>query len=197
MTTFLNNSYHKYVIMKKELQLLLYSSFFFNLAQGLLGPIYALFVEDIGGDIVAAGTSYAIFSIVCGIFIIYMSRWEDKANNLSFLFFISRVLCTISIIGYFFIQTVWQLYVVQFILGIALALGNPPFDSLYSRHVDSAKITSEWGLWEAQYQIVLGISALLGGWIVYLTSFKVLIVCMFILSLIGTLYAYRLYRKSL
>ncbi len=126
-----------------------------------------------------------------------MSRWEDKVKNLSFLYFISRVLCTISILGYIFIDSVWQLYVVQFFLGIALALGNPPFDSLYTRSVDETKMTSEWGLWEAQYQIVLGISALVGGWIVFLTSFTVLLFSMFVLSLIGTLYAFRLYRKSL
>ncbi|MFT4313044.1 MAG: MFS transporter [Candidatus Woesearchaeota archaeon] len=181
--------------MKTDLQVLLYSSFYLNLSLGLLGPIYALFVQEIGGDVVAAGTSFAIFSIVCGILIIFISRWEDSFSNLYSLFFLSRILCLIAVIGYLFVQTVWHLYIVQFVLGVALAIGNPPFDTLYTKNLNPDKMTSQWGIWEAQYQIVLGISAILGGWIVYLFGFQILLVVMVFLNICAVIYAFILYKR--
>ena len=67
--------------MRRILKILILSSFFINLAAGLFGPIYAIFVEEIGGDLLTAGTAYAIFAIASGSLIFMLGKWEDKVNS--------------------------------------------------------------------------------------------------------------------
>ena len=65
-------------IMQKALKILLMASGLSILAGGLFGPIYAVFVEQIDGDLLTAGTAYAIFAIVAGVIIFLVSRWMNN-----------------------------------------------------------------------------------------------------------------------
>ena len=49
--------------MKRDPKILLKASLLGFFALGLLTPIYAIFVQNIGGDILDAGIAYALFSI--------------------------------------------------------------------------------------------------------------------------------------
>ncbi len=63
--------------MKRGLYFLLASDAWANLALGMLGPIYAIFVEQIGGDILDASWAYFAFTFTSGIMIYIVGRWED------------------------------------------------------------------------------------------------------------------------
>ncbi|PIP24842.1 MAG: hypothetical protein COX34_02005 [Candidatus Nealsonbacteria bacterium CG23_combo_of_CG06-09_8_20_14_all_36_12] len=63
--------------MPLALKILLLTDGLFLLAAAMLGPIYAIFVEEIGGDILTAGTSFAIFALVMGTLILIIGRIED------------------------------------------------------------------------------------------------------------------------
>ena len=67
--------------MQRELKILTLASGLFIFAAGLFGPIYAVFVEDIGGDILTAGMSYSIFAIIAGVLTFLISRWEDHVKH--------------------------------------------------------------------------------------------------------------------
>ncbi|MBU2639985.1 MAG: hypothetical protein KKG75_04770, partial [Nanoarchaeota archaeon] len=67
--------------MDKELKILLMTSALFILAGGLFGPIYAVFVEEIGGDLLTAGAAYSVFAIVTGGIIFFLAKWEDKVKH--------------------------------------------------------------------------------------------------------------------
>jgi MFS family permease len=157
--------------MNRYLKLLLLSSFFVNFSGGLLGPIYAIYVEKIGGDILLVGSSFAVFSIVTGLLTWFLASWEDHIKHKVNLLIYSRVLSVIGFVGYLIINEPIGLFIVQIIFGIATALGNPSFDALFSKHLDRGKETSEWGAWEAMFAIVGGISAILGSVIVYYAGF--------------------------
>ena len=60
--------------MHKQLKLFLVADGFYALAFGMLAPIYAVFVERIGGDILEAGTAWAIFMIVSGIGLLFLGK---------------------------------------------------------------------------------------------------------------------------
>ena len=53
--------------MSKALKILLVTSGFVLLADAMIGPIYAIFVEQVGGNILTASTACAIYSIVVGL----------------------------------------------------------------------------------------------------------------------------------
>ena len=69
--------------MKRGTKILLWADGFATLALGMLGPIYALFVEQIGGDILDAGWAFFAFMITSGIVMFLISKWEDRFKHKS------------------------------------------------------------------------------------------------------------------
>jgi DHA1 family multidrug resistance protein-like MFS transporter len=181
--------------MRAELKILLASSFLFNLAAGLFGPIYAVFVEGIGGDLLTAGSAYAVFSIASGVLIFAIGKWEDRSKHKGKLVVASRVLCCFGFLGYIFVANAIQLFLVQLIFGIAAAIGNPAFDSMYSLNVSKSRSASEWGLWESQYAVTIGVAALLGGLTAQFLGFRTLFILMFGISMLSLLVSLLLLRK--
>jgi DHA2 family multidrug resistance protein-like MFS transporter len=184
--------------MKKELRILLWASAMFMLAGGLFGPLYAVFVEDIGGDLLTAGGAWAIYLIVAGIVVYFISRWEDHVKHQEKLVVWGFVLSVIGFAGYLFIREPWHLFLVQVIFGFGEAIGTPAFDGLYSKHLDKGKFASEWGLWESMDYIIAGIAALIGGLVANYYGFRLLFVIMLILSIIGVIISvFLVYRKKI
>lgn len=181
--------------MKRQLKLLLFSSALFMLAGGLFGPIYAIFVEEIGGDILTAGLAYSAFAIASGVLIFLISKWEDHVKHQEKLVVAGFVLSCIGFAGYLFIKRPLDLFLVQIIFGIGEAIGTPAFDGLYSRHLDKGKYVSEWGLWESLDYIVAGVAAVIGGFLAKIYGFKFLFIVMLILSFIGLIISLFLMRE--
>jgi len=173
--------------MKKELKILLIASALTSLAGGLFGPIYAVFVQEIGGDLLTAGGAFSIFSIIAGVMIYFISQWEDRVKHQERLIVAGYALGSLGYLGYLFVQSPMHLFGVQVILGVATAVGTGAYDGVYSRNMDKGKFASEWGMWEAMYYIVVGISALAGGILADAYGFKALFMIMFIVSVLGTI----------
>jgi len=182
--------------MKRKLRILLLASALLMLAGGLFGPIYAVFVEQIGGDLLTAGGAYAAFAIASGVMIFFISRWEDHVKHKEKLVIIGYALSTIGFLGYLFIKTPLHLFIVQVILGLGEAVSSPAFDDLYSKHLQKGKFASEWGLWESFYYITIGAGALIGGFIGQEFGFKPLFMIMFLISLAGLISSLFLLRKK-
>ena len=171
--------------MKKELKILLLSAIFFDLAAGLIGPIYAIFVEEIGGDLLTAGSSFAIFSMVSGILIFFVSKIEDKIKNTKKFLILGRLLGAIGLGGYILVENPLHLFIVQAILGLSVAIKSPAFSAVFSKNLDKGKYASEWGMLQSIYYVSIGVAAIGGGYIAQELGFKVLFWIMFILSIIS------------
>jgi MFS family permease len=171
--------------MQRELKILLWSNALFALAAGMFGPIYAVFVEQIGGDLLTAGGAYAAYSIVAGILIFFISRWEDHVRHQEKLVVAGFALSCLGFLGYLLIQTSIDLFIVQIILGLGQAINIPAYDGLYSKHLDKGKFASEWGLWESSNYIVVAVAALIGGYLANIFGFRFIFLIMFVISLIG------------
>ena len=182
--------------MRHTLKILLSSSFFMILAAGFFGPIYAIFVEDIGGDILTAGSAYAIFSIASGVLIFILSKWEDHIKHQEKLIIIGRLLSVVAFGGYLLVQNPYHLFAVQLLLGLAVAVTTPAFDSLYSKNLSKGKFASEWGKWEAMYGIVAGISAIVGAFIAREFGFKTLFLIMLIMAIMSLIMSLFLIKKK-
>jgi len=181
--------------MRKTLLILLWTSFFINLAAGLFGPIYAVFVGEIGGNLINVGVAFSIFSIFTGVIIFFISKWEDRFKHQEKLLIISRTIICFGFLGYVFIQNIYHLYAVQMILGIGFAIGTPAYQSLYSKNLKKGKYASEWGIWESMANITTGISAIIGGYIAEIYGFKTLFIIMFIFSIFSLIVSLFLVKK--
>ena len=167
--------------MNRVLRILLGAEGFSILAAGMFGPIYAIFVENIGGDILEAGGAYALFCLAAGILMFLMGRWEDRVKHKEKLVIIGYLLGSVGILGYIFISSPLHLFIVQIILGLSEAIGSPAYDSMYSRNLDKGKYASEWGVYESMDYIVTGIAAVFGALIAATFGFQYLFIIMFLL----------------
>lgn len=170
--------------MHRILKILILSSIFYNLAAGSLGPIYALFVQQIGGDIVTAGTAISIYTGAVGILILVFGSIEDRLNKKK-VFILGRAINVIGIVGYLFVTSPLHLYIVQAILGIAIAMMNPTFEALYSRGLRKGHEAFEWSRWEGTINIVLAIAATSGSLIAAILGFQALFMFMAAFAMVG------------
>jgi len=128
--------------MHKAIKILIGASIFFNFSAGLFGPIYAIFVERIGGDILTASSAWAMYSIIIGILIFVFGKWEDKLNKRKMVV-LGYSLSAIGTASYIFVQQPLHLFAVQTILGISTAVINPAWNAIFSTSLDKHRESSE------------------------------------------------------
>ena len=89
-----------------------------------------------------------------------------------------------------------DLFFVQIIFGIAEAIIVPAFDSLYSKNLDKGKAASEWGLWEGMRATVVGVAAIIGGFVAQTYGFAALFRVMAIISFFSLAASLLFYRQK-
>lgn len=110
---------------------------------GLFFPIFAIFSANIGGDITDAGIAAAIFILVTSVLEYPIGKLIDRYHE-KFFIVSDYFLEAIVFVGYIFVQNIYQLFALQVLLGIANAIGDPAWESLYSRSTPSKKSGSSW-----------------------------------------------------
>ncbi|MBX9765024.1 MFS transporter, partial [Patescibacteria group bacterium] len=119
---------------------------------GLLGPILALFIVDFieGGSIEVAGIAVAIYLVTKSVFQIPAAVIIDKVcgdkDDFWFMFF-SLLIASLAPLAYLFVSTPLELYVVQFILGVALAFNFPSFLALFTKYISPSKEATSWSMY--------------------------------------------------
>lgn len=147
-------------------------------SEGILLPIYAIFVQEVGGDILEASTAMAIFLITEGIITILIHRIKWNKKQQLFLLVLGWAIWTLGIISYLFVSSIAMLFVTQILTAIGNAIADPIFDTELSAHIDKNKKEFEWGFFEGLNSFIQGVAALLGGMIAYYFGFSWLIYTM-------------------
>jgi MFS family permease len=161
-------------------------------AAGLLGPIFALFIEEfiIGGNETVAGIAAGIYLFTKSIFQIPVAHIIDKIRGEKddfWLMFICTILIAIIPLLYLIIHTPLQLYLVQFVLGLFAAFTFPTYMAIFTRHIDKDKEGSEWGVYYTFTDLTSAAFAVVGGFLATTQGFPVLIFAVVGISLIGAL----------
>lgn len=182
--------------MNKWIKTLLAADFFVLMGMGMITPIYALFVDEIGGGILEASISWAVFSFTAGVLMYLIGKWEDRKKNYAKMLFLGYLLRAFAFLGYLFVKTPLELFGVQILLGLSLAIGFPSYDTLYSQSLDRGRFATEWGAWEAMNMIVAAIAALVGGFIASSFGFSTLFIIMFLSGITGTIISASLLLKK-
>lgn len=161
-------------------------------AAGLLGPIFALFIEDfiIGGNEAVAGIAAGIYLFSRSILQIPIAHFLDKIRGEKddfWVMFIFSVLSAAVPLFYLVITTPIQLYVVQFVLGFFTAFTYPSYMAIFTRHIDKEKEGTEWGIYFTLTDLTSAALAVVGGYLAVSAGFPALIVVVVLLSLFGSL----------
>lgn len=144
------------------------------LSSGILTPIYAFFVQKIGGGILETSCAIALYSIISGVvtLLIFRTKWSHT-YQLECLY-IGWLIWLLSVCMYFCISTFSMLFLSQVLNGLGNALSASSYDAEYSRQTLD-NLSGGWSIWEGLTGIIAGIAALLGGFVTVHYGFGVLI----------------------
>lgn len=180
--------------MNPRARILLVSSNLWYLAEGLFGPLLAVFAGRVGGNILDISYAWAIFLIVSGVMNIFIGKISDKHSKEKILV-AGYALNTLVLFGYVFVSNPMQLFLAEALMGVAAAMASPTWYALFSQHETKTSSGKEWGLVTGQAKIATAAAMLVGGYIVTYLSFTALFVLMGSIQLVATLYQAKILLK--
>lgn len=187
----------KWLFFNRALRILLSTNAFILLVGAMLGPVYALFVEKIGGSLLDASFAGALFALAAGVTTLISGKYSDKVKETELIIVVGYLIIGISFLLYIFVNSVIQLFLVQMLIGFGSAVYSPAFDAVYSNHLDGRKSGRQWGAWESMNYFTTAVGATLGGFIITRFGFQTMFFVMALLCFGSALYIYSLPRKVL
>lgn len=175
--------------MSKTNRFLLAASFTAYFSEALFGPIYAIFVKNIGGDVLTAGLTYGIFAIVTGLFIFTVGRTQFFKSHVRGMIVLGFGMLAMGGIGYLFVQNPVQLFILQIFMGIANGILEPSWNGVFSADLSEEQSIHFWAIFGAGQQIAVGVGAIVGGILVTLWSFRTLFILLTCLNAVATIFA--------
>ena len=157
---------------------------------GFIAPIFALYITDKipGGNLEVVGIATTIYMLSKSLLQIPVSVMIDKIKGEKDDFiaiFLGTLWFSLTPLLYIFIDSIFQLYVVQFLLGVSAAVLFPSWTAVFTRHIDHEHEGIEWGTYFTVTDLSSAIGAALGGIIAYRLGFNYLFGLASVISFIG------------
>ncbi|MBN2112067.1 MFS transporter [Candidatus Woesearchaeota archaeon] len=187
----------KNILFNRALRILLVTNALVLIAAGMLGPIYALFVEKVGGNLLDASLTGGVFALAAGITTLIAGRYADKMKESELIVVFGYGVMGIGFLLYMYANSIWFLFLIQALIGFSEAIYSPAFDALYSKHLTKHKAGREWGAWESINYFTGFAGAVLGGIIVVTFGFNAIFIIMAVLCFASAAYIYKLPRSVL
>lgn len=183
-------------MLSKRSKILLLSDYFMVFGSGLLGPLFAVFTEKIGGDILDISWVWSAYLIITGVIIIIIGKVSYKWMGKEKLVVVGFLLSAIFTLGYLIVSKPLDLFIVQIGLAFGTALSFPTWDALYAKYEDKKHDGYNWALVDGGEQIVPGIAMLVGGFVVIYLGFRTLFILMATVQFIGAIYQATILKKK-
>lgn len=167
------------------------------MSAAMLGPIQAIYVTKIGGDLLDASFAAATFAVVAGTTTLLIGRWTDRVKENELIIVVGYLIIGTAFFLFLTVDSVADLLFVQVLIGLGEAVYSPAFDAVYTRHLTDGKTGSGWGAWEAMNYFMITAGATIGGFVASRYGFDPLFIIMGTLSVGAAAYIYFLPRRVL
>lgn len=171
---------------------LIFTDFFVNSALGSFAPVFAIFVtgQINRGSASVVGFAVAAYWITKSLFQLPIARFLDKTDGEHddfYALFFGYFLSGLTPFGYLLVTEPWHLYALQAWYGFLMAWAVPSWYGIFTRHVDTWKISFEWSL-QSVFSVGLATasSAALGGYIVDHFGFRALFIAAGIIATLAS-----------
>src|SRR3989338_9954859 len=108
------------------------------LGSGLVFPFYILFIKELGANFSEFGISYGLFTISAALVHKLIGKWSDKLGRKIFLIGNSWGMAFLFLL-FPIVTQIWQVYVLQIILGIFGAMQRTSEKALIADFTDGEK----------------------------------------------------------
>lgn len=167
------------------LKVLFISNSIYMFAALLLGPLYAIYVQNIGGGVLLVSISAGVFYVSSTLFLLFMAKWGDKAKEKELLLAASYVIRGLAFLAMIRIETALGLILIQVGFGLGEALGTPIFGALFAQHTNKKEEVLEYSDWSLVSNLVMALGTIVGGFIVSSLGFNFLFVTIGVLCFIS------------
>jgi len=165
-------------IPNRALRILLITDCMVWLASAMIGPIYAIFVEQIRGNVMDAGITGGIYALAAGLTTIVSGAYSDRIKKSERVIVLGYVLVGFTYLLFTLVDSMMSLLMVQTFLGISAGVYAPVYKAIYSRNLDENKECTGWSFWEASTYFAIAGGASLGGFLAYFCGFNAVFVTM-------------------
>lgn len=179
------------MVLNKIIKFLTISDFAILTGFSFLAPIFAVFIlgNIKGGTLETVGFATSIQVFSKALLEYPIARLLDKKRGDMDEFYCmitgSFAICIVPLL-YLIIKTPNQLYLVQFIFGIATAMAYPAWMSLFTRHAQKEREGSQWALYATIIGVGTAMAAAMGGIIGEKYGFEMVFWIVFAMSVVGT-----------
>lgn len=182
-------------LLSNGAKILLITESIWTFGSGLFLPIFAIFSAQIGGDILDAGIAAALFLIATSALEWPIGHFLDRFKEKWFIvadYFLEGLI----FIGYIFVDNKWELFALQILLGIANAIGDPAWESLYDKHTANKNSGKAWAASHMYVGYFTAIAILIGSTLVNFYGFKLVFLIGAVFSFAAGLMAMVLIKKG-
>jgi len=176
--------------LNRIISYLVLSDLVFYTGWGLISPIFAVFLIEsiVGGSAFVVGLSAGFYLITRSLLRVPFGILADRDSKNAFAFmFWGLFISALIPIGYLFATYARDIYILQAILGASSAMSTSGWTCLFSRHLDSGKESTEWGVDAVAVGLGPGIAGILGGVAVTYFGFSSVFIAVSFIGLMGVL----------
>ena len=177
--------------ISRVIKTLIVSDFILQAGWGLIGPIFAIFItRNIhGGNLAMVGFIAATYWIAKSIFQPFIAYFFDlkKGEKDDFKFLIvGMYIANLIPLGYLFVSQLWQVFLLEFIRGLAMACVVPSWAGIFTRHINKGWEAFSWSIESTGIGFAFGFAAAFGGIMATALGFKTVFVLVSTFGLIAS-----------
>jgi MFS family permease len=182
--------------------------FIINVGASFYMPIFSVFVTQhiIGATLASVGVATAIYAIIKSLIQVPVAKKLDSQSGEISDFYVLLIGASTGVIysfGFLFINSVWQLYILQLISGVGDAFLMAAYYAIFAHHIDRDSQGFEWSLLSVGgLTVSTAVGGAIGGYVAQYYGFKMIFVVagifnMFAVFLLILLYPYiKVFRKT-
>lgn len=183
--------------MHKNIKLLLLASILIHSGANLLAPIYALFIEKIGGTLLDASISLGIYAIFKGAFYFGMSQINESRLSRKTMMFFGYAIMGLGYTGYFIAERPLDVFIIQGVVSLGETIINPSWSAVIASSLQKGKERNIYSNFYGYRSFFEGLTAIIGGLFAVKFGFNVLFGAMTLFALSSGVLALFVDEKSL
>jgi len=157
---------------------------------GFVDPLFSVFVIQSveGATLISLGFLATIYWIVKGALQIPISLFLDKTDGEKDDFYalvLGLMVSGITAFSLMIVDSMWQVYLIQFIKAVGFALYIPAWTAIFSRHLDREHTAFDWALSSSTVSFGIGIAGMAGGLIASAFGFNFVFLMVGFMSLVS------------
>jgi len=160
--------------MHKNVKILLLTSILIHSGANLLAPIYAIFIKDIGGDLIDAGIAIGIYALLKGVFYFLFGRIKEELFSKRIMMCIGYAVMGLGYLAYMFANKPLDVFLIQGIISLGETVINPSWSAIIATSLEKGKERHLYANFFGYRSIFEGVAAIFGGLFAMEFGFNVL-----------------------